>query len=55
MVDSIPVIDDPEEGNEILQNDVADITVIKNRDTLNSLGYEQFDGATFMLSLQRRI
>ncbi len=54
VVDSIPVIDDPEEGNEILQNDVADITVIKNRDTLNSLGYEQFDGATFIFTKEYR-
>ena len=54
VVDSIPVIDDPEEGNEILQTDVADITVIKNKDTLKLLGYEQFDGITFLFTKEYR-
>ena len=54
VVDSIPVIDDPEEGNEIVQRDVADITVIKNKDTLNRLGYSQFDGATFIFTKEYR-
>ena len=54
VVDSIPVIDDPEEGNEILQTDVADITVIKNKDTLRLLGYEQFDGVTFLFTKEYR-
>ena len=54
VVDSIPVIDDPEEGNEILQTDVADITFIKNKDTLRLLGYEQFDGVTFLFTKEYR-
>lgn len=54
VVDSIPVIDDPEEGNEILQTDVADITVIKNKDTLNRLGYGQFDGVTYIFTKEYR-
>ena len=54
LVDSIPVIDDPKEGNEILQTDVADITVIKNKDTLKLLGYGQFDGVTFLFTNEYR-
>lgn len=54
VIDSIPVIDDPEEGNEILQTDVADITVIKNKDTLRLLGYGQFDGVTFLFTKEYR-
>jgi tetratricopeptide (TPR) repeat protein len=54
VVDSIPVIDDPEEGNEILQTDFADITVIKNKDTLKLLGYGQFDGVTFLFTKEYR-
>jgi antitoxin component YwqK of YwqJK toxin-antitoxin module len=54
VVDSIPVIDDPEEGNEILQTDVADITVIKNKDTLKLLGYGEFDGVTFLFTKEYR-
>jgi antitoxin component YwqK of YwqJK toxin-antitoxin module len=54
VVDSIPVVQDPEEGNEILEADVADITVIKNKDTLNLLGYGQYDGATFIFTKEYR-
>jgi tetratricopeptide (TPR) repeat protein len=54
VIDSIPVIDDPEEGNEISQTDIADITVIKNKDTLNRLGYGQFDGVTFLFTKEYR-
>jgi len=31
IVDSIPVIEDPEEGNEIVETDIADVTVVKNK------------------------
>ena len=54
IVDSIPVVEDPEEGNEILKTDVADITVIKNKDTLKLLGYEQFDGVTYIFTKEYR-
>src|SRR4051794_33888321 len=54
VVDSIPVIEEPEEENEILETDVADITVIKNKDTLNRLGYGQFDGVTFLYTKEYR-
>ena len=54
VVDSIPVINDPEEGNEIVQTDVADITVIKNKDSLSRLGYGQFDGVTFIFTKEYR-
>ena len=54
VIDSIPVIEDPEEGNEILETDIADITVIKNKDSLRLLGYEQFDGVTFLFTKEYR-
>lgn len=54
VVDSIPVIDDPAEGDSISQNDVADITVIKNKDTLNHLGYGQFDVVTYIFTKEYR-
>lgn len=54
VVDSIPVMQDPEYGNEILQTDVSDITVIKNKDTLNLLGYGQFDGVTYIFTKEYR-
>lgn len=54
IVDSIPVIDDPEEGNEIGATDIADITVIKDRDTLKLLGYDKFEGAIFIFTKEYR-
>lgn len=54
IVDSIPVIEDPEEGNEILENDIADITVVENKDTLHILGYNKFDKAIFIFTKEYR-
>jgi antitoxin component YwqK of YwqJK toxin-antitoxin module len=50
FVDSIPVREDPEEGNEISESDIADFSVIKNRDTLNRMGFEKFGGAIFIFT-----
>jgi antitoxin component YwqK of YwqJK toxin-antitoxin module len=55
IIDSIPVIDDPKEGNEIIQTDIADVNVIKNKDTLRLLGYEKFAGAIYIFTKEYRI
>lgn len=54
VVDSIPVIEDPEEGNEISQNDVADLTVVKDKEKLKLLGYEQFDNVIYVFTKEYR-
>jgi tetratricopeptide (TPR) repeat protein len=54
IVDSVPVIEDPEEGNDIDQNDIADITVVKNKDSLKLLGYEKHDGAIYLFTKEYR-
>ncbi len=54
IVDSIPIIDEPEEGNEIVETDIADITVVKNKDSLKLFGYEKFDGAIFIFTKEYR-
>lgn len=54
IVDSIPVIEDPEEGNEIIETDIADVTVTINKDTLKLMGYEKFDGAIFIFTKEYR-
>ena len=54
IIDSIPVIQDPEEGNEIGNNDIADITIIKNKDSLKLLGYDKFEGAIFIFTKEYR-
>ena len=50
VVDSMPVMTDPEPGNDILQGDVADVTVIKSKDTLQRLGYQRFDGVIYLFT-----
>jgi len=54
IVDSIPVIDEPDEGNDIVETDIADVTVVKNKDTLRRLGYDKFDGAIFIFTKEYR-
>lgn len=54
VVDSIPVINDPEEGNVILQTAVADMKIIRDKDSLKNLGYEQYDGVTFLFTKEYR-
>src|SRR5688572_3779593 len=50
VIDSIPVLTDPEEWNPILQEDIADITVLRNRDSLKLLGWKQLDGITYIFT-----
>ena len=54
IVDSIPVIDDPTPENNIIEADIADVTVVKNRDTLKLLDYEKFDGAIYIFTKEYR-
>jgi len=49
-VDSITVIDDPEEGNEIIETEIATLTVINNKDSLKLLGFDKFDGAIYIFT-----
>lgn len=54
IVDSILVIDDPTPENNIVDADIADVTVVKNRDTLKLLGYDKFDGAIYIFTKEYR-
>ncbi len=54
IVDSIPVINDPEDGDDINPVDIAEITVIRNKDSLKMVGYEQFDAAIFIFTKEYR-
>lgn len=54
IIDSIPVINDPEEGNEIVEAEIADVTVIKNKDSLKLLGYDKLEGAIFIFTKEYR-
>lgn len=50
IIDSIPVIEDPGPGNDVDANDIEHLTVVKNKDSLNNLGYGQFDGVVFVFT-----
>jgi len=50
VIDSIPILDDPEEWNPIDPKDIADITVIKNKDSLKRLRPEQLDGIVYVFT-----
>ena len=54
VVDKITVREDPEKGNEITQSDIADMNVIKNKDSLKTLGFDKFDGAIFIYTKEYR-
>ena len=48
IVDNITVKDDPERGNEINKEDIAEVKIIKDKDSLKKFGFEKFDGAIFI-------
>jgi len=50
VIDSIPILNDPEEWNPIDPNDIADITVIKNKDSLKVLWSEHLDGIIYIFT-----
>ena len=54
VIDSVPLKQIPQEGNEILQSDVADIQVIRNKDSLRWLGYRSYDAINFIFTKEYR-
>lgn len=54
IVDSIPVINDLEYGNDILPNNVSNVTIVVNKDSLINAGYGQFDKAIFIFTKEYR-
>ncbi|HTE10700.1 MAG TPA: hypothetical protein VK645_07010 [Chitinophagaceae bacterium] len=54
IIDSIPLLNDPEDWNQILQEDIADYTVITHKDSLKLLGWEQMDGITYLFTKEYR-
>jgi antitoxin component YwqK of YwqJK toxin-antitoxin module len=54
IIDSIPVIQNPQEDNEIAQTDIADFTIIKSKDSLKLLGYEKLDGIFYVFTKEYR-
>lgn len=54
IVDSTPVIETPKEGIELSPDAIADLQVIKNKDTLKILGYDKLDGVIFIFTKEYR-
>jgi tetratricopeptide (TPR) repeat protein len=50
VIDSIRVVSDPEEGDDILPGNIADMSVMKNKDSLKMLGYDSVDAVTFVFT-----
>ncbi|MGA9211605.1 hypothetical protein [Kaistella sp.] len=48
IVDEIVVKDDPERGNNINNEDIEKVDVVKNKDSLKKIGFEKFDRAIFI-------
>jgi antitoxin component YwqK of YwqJK toxin-antitoxin module len=54
VVDKITILEDPEKGNEVVESEIADMNIIKNKDSLKTLGFEKFDGAIYIYTKEYR-
>lgn len=54
VIDSLPIINNPEEWNEILDSDIADTRVTHNKDSLQLLGLRQLDAVTYLFTKEYR-
>lgn len=50
VIDSIPVLQDPAGWNQVNQDDIADVTIIKNTDSLSLLGWAQMDAVIYIFT-----
>jgi tetratricopeptide (TPR) repeat protein len=50
IVDSIPVLYNPAEDDVISEEDVSEVIVLKNRDSLKALGLEKYAGAIYLFT-----
>jgi antitoxin component YwqK of YwqJK toxin-antitoxin module len=54
VIDSIPQLTDPEPWNQIVQNDISDISIIKDKDSLRMLGWQDLDAITYIFTKEYR-
>jgi antitoxin component YwqK of YwqJK toxin-antitoxin module len=50
VIDSIPLYNDPEPWNPITKEDIADMTVIRNRDSIRAFGWGEVAAVTFVFT-----
>jgi len=53
IIDSIPLINDPEEWNPILQEDIADLHILQ-KDSLVLFGWDKFDNVIYVFTKEYR-
>src|SRR3569833_2734898 len=54
VIDSIPLYTDPEPWNPITKADIADLNVVRNRDSIKALGWEDVDAISFIFTKSYR-
>ncbi|MGZ3952082.1 MAG: hypothetical protein ACXVBZ_11835 [Flavisolibacter sp.] len=50
IIDSIPLYNDPEPWNPITKEDIADMNVIRNKDSIKALGWDSVDVISFIFT-----
>jgi len=50
VIDNVKVINDPERGNDINANDIEEVDIVKNKDSLKKNGLEKFDGVIYIFT-----
>ncbi len=50
VIDSIPLFNDPEDWNPINSEDIAYMNVVRNKDSLNHLGWAKMDAVTYIFT-----
>ena len=54
LIDSIPVLSTPESWNAITKEDITEMTMVRGRDSLKQLGWEDIDGITYIFTQEYR-
>jgi antitoxin component YwqK of YwqJK toxin-antitoxin module len=54
VIDSIPLLNQPEPWNQILQEDIADYSIVTNKDSLKMLRWEKMDGIAYVFTKEYR-
>ncbi len=50
IIDNVIIKNDPERGDELKNEDVSEMNVIKNIDSLKKYGFEKYDGAIYIFT-----
>jgi tetratricopeptide (TPR) repeat protein len=50
VIDSIPLYDDPEPWNPITKEDIADMNIVRDRDSIRALGWVEVDAVSFIFT-----